>query len=103
MSSHHDNHHNEEPKTVSFRTPMILGLVTLLAIVLLVSTCDKKHDCCEGECEKTEACHGGGHDEHAVAKEEHAAVATTDSATNDADGLEIVDTAEELAPIDSIH
>ena len=49
MSSHHDQHdnHSEEAKPVAFRTPLILGLVTLLAIVLLVSTCDKKHGCCE--------------------------------------------------------
>ena len=43
MSSHHDNHHAQEPKKVAFGTPLILGLVTLLVIVLLVSTCDTKH------------------------------------------------------------
>lgn len=61
MSSHNDNHHSEEQKPVAFRTPMILGLVTLLAIVLLVSTCDKKQHHCEGDCacEKTETHHGG--------------------------------------------
>ena len=44
MSSGHDHHdnHSNEPKTVSFRTPMILALVTVLLIVLAVSTCDKK-------------------------------------------------------------
>jgi hypothetical protein len=62
MSSHHDHNdnHSEEAKPVAFRTPLILGLVTLLAIVLLVNTCDKKHGCCEDEtkCEgnKKECC-----------------------------------------------
>ena len=65
MSSHHDDHHDqhsEEAKPVAFRTPLILGLVTLLAIVLLVSTCDKKHDCCEdkAKCEGHAKEHGGG-------------------------------------------
>ena len=63
MSSHHDHHdqHSEETKPVAFRTPMILGFVTLLAIVLLVSTCDKKHECCEDEtkCEGKAKHHGG--------------------------------------------
>lgn len=43
MSSHQDNHHAQEPKKIAFGTPLILGLVTLLIIVLLVSTCDNKH------------------------------------------------------------
>ncbi len=68
MSSGHDNHPNE-PKTVAFRTPMILALVTVLAIVLLVSTCDTKKCCEDGtKCEET----SGGHDEHGnAATEEH--------------------------------
>lgn len=103
MASHHDNHHSEEKKPVSFSTPMILGLVTLLAIVLLVSTCDKKHGCCEEEakCEQADAHHGAGHDAHAVKTEAHQeATATTEE---EVDGLEIVDTEEELVVPDSIH
>jgi len=59
MSSGHDNHdnHSNEPKKVAFRTPMILALVTVLAIVLLVSTCDHKKCCEDGT--KCEAEHGG--------------------------------------------
>lgn len=68
MSSHHDHHdqHSEEAKPVAFRTPMILGLVTLLLIVLLVSTCDKKHGCCEDKAK----CEGHAK-EHGAATEEH--------------------------------
>lgn len=79
MSSGHDHHdnHSTEPKTVAFRTPMILALVTVLAIVLLVSTCDKKHGCCEdgAKCEQEAGEHGGhenaGH-ENAAHEEHHA-------------------------------
>lgn len=74
MSSHndHDNHHSEEKKPVAFRTPMILGLVTLLAIILLVSTCDKKHGCCEdgAKCEDSHSKHGAGDAEEHSKKEE---------------------------------
>lgn len=70
MSSHHDDHHDqhsEEAKPVAFRTPLILGLVTALIIILLVSTCDKKRECCEDKtkCEGHAKDHGGG------ATEEH--------------------------------
>lgn len=89
MSSGHDNHdnHSTEPKEVSFRTPMILALVTVLAIVLLVSTCDKKHGCCEdgAKCEQEAGGHGthetAGH-ENAVHEDHHAdkhAEATTET------------------------
>jgi hypothetical protein len=75
MSSGHDHHdnHSKEPKTVSFRTPMILGLVTILIIVLSVNACDKKNHCCEdgAKCEQEAGGHGehgghekGGHEEH---------------------------------------
>lgn len=69
MSSNHDHHnnHSEESKPVAFRTPLILGLVTLLAIVLLVSTCDKKQGCCEEETE----CEGHSKKECCEATEEH--------------------------------
>jgi hypothetical protein len=63
MSSGHDHHdnHSSEPKTVSFRTPMILALVTVLIIVLAVSTCDNKPCCEDGtKCEQE----AGGHSEH---------------------------------------
>lgn len=64
MSSGHDHHdnHSNEPKTVSFRTPLIMGLVTILIIVLAVNACDKKSHCCEDgtQCEQE----AGGHGEH---------------------------------------
>lgn len=78
MSSHNDHDHQPtENKPVSFTTPLILALVTLLVILLSVSTCDRKKDCCEGgtcetKCEdKHEAHHGaetkeGHHDAAAV-------------------------------------
>ena len=78
MSSHHEHdHHATESKPVAFRTPLILGLVTVLFILLLVSTCDGGH---HGKCECKEDCseecmkkceegdHSGHHD---AAKEEH--------------------------------
>ena len=70
MSSHHDHHdnHSKETKPVAFRTPLILGLVTLLAIVLLVSTCDKKHGCCE---EEETQCEGHAKKECCEAPKEH--------------------------------
>ncbi len=92
MSSHHDHdNHSTEPKEVSFRTPLIMALVTVLIILLAVSTCDKKHGCCEGEdkekceaaCEAKHGEHGAASAEHgaeaheAVPAEEHAAVADT--------------------------
>lgn len=104
MSSHHDHdNHSTEPKEVSFRTPMIMALVTVLIILLAVSTCDKKHGCCEGDKEKCEAACEAKHGEHgaeagaehsaethgAVAVEEHAAVA---------DSTIKADTAQVVAP-----
>lgn len=71
MSSGHDHHdnHSSEPKTVSFRTPMILALVTVLIILLAVSTCDNKKHCCEDgtSCEQEAGGHGehGGHEKAA--------------------------------------
>lgn len=70
MSSHHDHDHPvTENKPVAFRTPLILALVTVLAIVLLVSTCDNKHhgncECkedCSEECMKK--CESGDHSGH---------------------------------------
>ncbi len=103
MSSHHDTHHTEEKKPVSFSTPMILGIVTLLAIVLLVSTCDNKHGCCEDEsaCETTEAQHGGKHNAHAT--ESHAAEhATVTTDTPAEDELDFLENGEEALELDSI-
>ena len=99
MSSHHDqDNHSNEAKPVSFRTPLILGLVTILLILLAVSTCDnKKHGSCECKEDCSEECmkkcesgdhsghnegaetHGTEHNEeaHAVATEEPVAVADT--------------------------
>ena len=79
MSSHHDHdNHPQEAKPVAFRTPLILALVTVLVILLAVSTCDKKHCCCEGE-EKCETSCESKHGEHGAAEAhgtEHAAEAT---------------------------
>jgi hypothetical protein len=89
MSSHHDHdNHSHEAKPVAFRTPLILGLVTILVILLAVSTCDKKHGCCEDKekCEAScEAKHGGAEAHgaetttplEAVETDEHTAVADT--------------------------
>jgi hypothetical protein len=82
MSSHHDHdNHSTEPKTVAFRTPLIMGLVTILIILLAVSTCDNKHD--EHDTHSSEhatEAHGAEHatEAHeASPAEEHAAVADT--------------------------
>lgn len=102
MSSGHDNHdnHSNEPKTVSFRTPMILALVTVLLIVLAVSTCDKKHGCCEDgtKCEEKAGEHGGheqtGHEEHATEHNAASTEATETHETSVADSVVVkVDTA----------
>ena len=90
MSSHDHDNHSSEPKEVAFRTPLIMGLVTILIILLAVSTCDKKHGCCEDDKEKCEAAcdakHGGhkSHGEHhsneaheVTPTEEHATVVDT--------------------------
>ena len=109
MSSHHDHdNHSAEPKEVAFRTPLIMGLVTILIILLAVSTCDNKHhgsceckeDCSEECMKKCEAGDHSGHSEahgtehateahEAAPAEEHAAVADT---------LAKVDTAAVAAP-----
>ena len=105
MSSHHDHHdqHSEEAKPVAFRTPMILGFVTLLAIVLLVSTCDKKHECCEDEtkCEGKAKHHGGeATEEHgekdAIEKMEETVPVVTDTIAK-ADTAHVIEHAPEHA------
>lgn len=117
MSSHHDHdNHSHEAKPVAFRTPLILGLVTILAILLAVSTCDNKHhgsceckeDCSEECMKKCEAGDHSGHEatahgtEHAeeahdAVVEEHAA-ATDSTATTDTTHVATPVKAEEHAP-----
>ena len=104
MSSHHDHHdqHSEEAKPVAFRTPMILGLVTLLAIILLVSTCDKKHGCCEdkAKCEGHAKEHSGATEEHgdkdAIEKMEEKVPVVTDTIAK-ADTAHVIEHAPEHA------
>lgn len=102
MSSHHDHdNHSNEAKPVAFRTPLILGLVTIFLILLAVSTCDKKHGCCEDEkkceasCESKHGEHGSAaahetEEAHDAVVEEHAAVTDTTVKT---------DTAHVTAPV----
>jgi hypothetical protein len=95
MSSHHDHHdsHVNENKPVSFRTPLILALVTVLLILLAVSTCDGHHeksacDCsepctaeCMAECEaKSHETNGASAHHESDTHEEHS---TTTSAVVD--------------------
>ena len=82
MSSHNDHdNHSTEPKEVSFRTPLILGLVTTLIILLAVSTCDNKphsaggehHEATEAHAHDADGHEGHDHDAHdAAPTEEHA-------------------------------
>lgn len=59
--SHHDDHHTEEKKPVSFAVPFILACVTLTAILSLVSLGDPCHckEACASECCAEEK-HDGG-------------------------------------------
>jgi hypothetical protein len=85
MSSHHDHDQPvNETKPVAFRTPLIMALVTVFAILLLVSTCDKKEECCcEGEkCEtKCEDKHGEHHGTEATEEHHEAASVVTETIT----------------------
>jgi hypothetical protein len=98
MSSHHDHdNHSHEAKPVAFRTPLILGLVTILVILLAVSTCDNKHhgscECkedCSEECMKK--CESGDHSGHMSEGHGEAAATTT---------LEAVETDEHTAVADT--
>jgi hypothetical protein len=78
-----------------------MGLVTILIILLAVSTCDKKHGCCEGDKEKCEAACDAKHGEHATT-EEHGAEAHEAAPVEEhaavADTLAKVDTAAVAAP-----
>lgn len=40
--SHHEIHHKQGPKPVSFTVPFILACVTLLIVFLFLSLCDPK-------------------------------------------------------------
>jgi hypothetical protein len=42
MSAHHEIHHEQGPKPVSFTVPFILACVTLLIVFLFLSLCDPK-------------------------------------------------------------
>lgn len=77
--SHHNDHHSDEKKPVSFTVPLILGIVTLTAILSLVSLGNPCH--CKEAC-STECCAEGGnekstegHGEEAPAAAEKAAPA----------------------------
>lgn len=91
MSSHHD-HPVTETKPVSFRTPLILALVTVLLILLAVSTCDGGHhgtceckeDCSEECMKKCESGDHSGHPEGMKAHEEHHGAAAAVQAETEA-------------------
>jgi len=93
MSSHHDDHSTEE-KTVSFKTPIIMGLVTVLIILLAVSTCDRKQHC------HATAEHHSGHEASKVVHTSEASVEETHHAVTEEHAV-VADTlvkAEEHAP-----
>ena len=86
MSDHsHDDHHVTESKPVSFTVPLILGSVTVLIIVLLLSVCDPKpHGEHHGE-ENAAHAKFEGHSENPNAgqgqqdtKDDHGQLTTTD-------------------------
>lgn len=85
MSSHHDEHHSEEKKPVSFTVPFILASVTLLAVVLFLSLCDPKphHEGGHEGHEATEAAHHEADHHEAVTEDHHEAakVEASDSMT----------------------
>ncbi len=97
MSAHNDNHHQvTETKPVSFRTPLIFGLVVIALILLLVSTCDNKHhQKCEHEGKCTEECATKEHGEHSGANE-HAVVAEHDAVAVVAEEIEVAGTLDSL-------
>ena len=97
MSSNHDHdNHSNEAKPVAFRTPLILGLVTIFLLLVAVSTCDKKHGCCEDDKEKCEAACEAKHGEHETTTTEHSTdahgAAITEEITAVADTLVKADT-----------
>ncbi|MBL7933895.1 MAG: hypothetical protein JNL60_18470 [Bacteroidia bacterium] len=78
---HHHDHHSKEQKPVAFTVPLILGCVTLLAVVLFLSLCDPKphHD---GEHEHGAAATEASHHEAAATTENHAVEAKTAEKTD---------------------
>ena len=97
MGSHHDHDHPvTETKPVAFRTPLILALVTVLAILLLVSTCDNKKCCC---CEGEEECKTECGDMHG--KKEHGS--ETKDAHHEAAATEEHQAETVAVPVDSLH
>jgi hypothetical protein len=75
MANQHDHSSNEQ-KPVSFTVPFILGAVTIIIILLLVSLGDPCHEKCEcdKDCSKEclEACEKGDHSKHPdLMKETH--------------------------------
>ncbi len=100
MSNHHDDHHSNEPKPVSFTTPFILAAVALTAILLLTSIGDPCNDkcVCMENCSKEcmEACEKGDHSKN-PAKEGHEA---TEEKSEKAEAA-AVETPEAVVPVDS--
>ena len=105
MSAHHDNdHHVTESKPVSFRTPLIFGLVVVFLILLLVSTCDGGHhkgkcECkeeCSEECMKK--CEEGDHSGHDMHATEHATATEHEVAKTE----EVVAVVDSVATADSL-
>ncbi len=86
MSNHHDNHHSDEKKPISFTVPFILASVTITIILMLVSIGDPCH--CK------ESCEAEGHETHAVEGGHEATKATKASET-------AVETQEAVTPVDT--
>lgn len=112
MEQHHDHHHSEGQKPVSFTVPLIMASVVIFIMVLLLSVCDPKHhgkceckeDCsqeCMDKCEKgdhsshdehgNELKGGASHGEASSHSEEHSSAQDTTHATHEHD-----------APVDSV-
>ena len=98
MSNHHDDHHSNEQKPVSFTVPFILASVTLIIIFSLVSLGDPcHHGCvCAKDCSKEcmEACEKGDHSKH-PAKEGHG------EEVKAAEKEAAVETQEAVTPVDT--
>lgn len=98
MSSNHDqDNHSNEAKPVAFRTPLILALVTVLLILLAVSTCDKRHGCCEDKEECVKECEAK-HGEHSTT-ETHATEHATE--THETVAEENIAVADSLVNVDT--
>jgi hypothetical protein len=113
MGSHHD-HPVTETKSVSFSTPLILALVTVLLILLGVSTCDGGHHgkCeCKEDCSKEcmEKCEKGDHSGHHEGKEAHGehheatAVVATEEVAPTKDSTSVAADTTHAAPAEAAH